>query len=103
MSQQSFTTRLKYILLVTLHSAIPVVAQLSTAKVAGIVQDSSHANLPDSGIKLINSQTGTENDSKTNGEGRFILSGVIPGGYTLQIEREGFATTQLNGITLNVG
>jgi hypothetical protein len=103
MSQQSFTTRLKYILLVTLHSAIPVVAQLSTANVAGIVQDSSHANLPDAGIKLINSQTGTENDSKTNGEGRFILSGVIPGGYTLQIEREGFATTQLNGITLNVG
>ena len=33
----------------------------------------------------------------------FVLPGVIPGAYTLQFERQGFATTQLRGITLDVG
>ena len=40
---------------------------------------------------------------KTSREGVFLLPGVIPGLYTLQIDQEGFATTQLNGISLNVG
>ena len=78
-------------------------AQFSTATVMGIVQDSSRASIPDARLKLINTQTGTENDSTTNNQGEFMLPGVIPGTYTLQIERDGFATTQVNGITLNLG
>jgi Carboxypeptidase regulatory-like domain/TonB-dependent Receptor Plug Domain len=78
-------------------------AQVGTANVMGIVQDSSGAAISESAVKLVNRQTGAENDSKTSGDGRFILAGVIPGSYTLQIERGGFATTQLNGIVLNVG
>jgi hypothetical protein len=78
-------------------------AQISTANVAGIVEDSTAARLPDATVKLINSQTGTENDSKTNRFGIFLLPGVIPGIYTLQIEREGFATSQFTGLLLNVG
>ena len=34
---------------------------------------------------------------------RLYLPGVIPGAYTLQFERQGFATTQLRGIMLSVG
>jgi hypothetical protein len=82
---------------------LPVCAQVSTANVMGLVQDSTNANIPDASVKLINVQTGTENDSKTSGDGGFLLPGVIPGAYTLRIERSGFATTQLNGINLNVG
>ncbi len=69
----------------------------------GTVQDSTGAALPDADLKLVNSQTGTENVSRTSGDGRFILPGVLPGAYSLQIERSGFATTQLSGIVLNVG
>ncbi len=79
------------------------IAQVSTANLTGIVQDSSSAHIRDATVKLINVQTGTENDSKTNGDGRFMLPGVIPGPYTLRIERAGFATTQLNELVLNVG
>jgi Carboxypeptidase regulatory-like domain/TonB-dependent Receptor Plug Domain len=93
--------RLKW--LIFFFPAIPAVAQVSTANVTGIVQDASSASIGDASVKLINVQTGTENDSKTNNDGRFALPGVIPGDYTLQIERGGFATTQLNGIILNVG
>lgn len=81
----------------------PDFSQVSAANLTGIVQDSSSADIRDAAVKLINVRTGTENDSRTNSDGRFILPGVLPGTYTLQIERIGFTTTQLNGIVLNVG
>jgi Carboxypeptidase regulatory-like domain/TonB dependent receptor/TonB-dependent Receptor Plug Domain len=78
-------------------------AQVSTATVAGMVQDSTKASIPGASVKLINTQTGAENDTTTSHDGSFVLPGVIPGAYTLQFERKGFATTQLRGIQLNVG
>ncbi len=93
----------KYLFLIVLCFAASAVAQVSTANVAGVVEDSTNARLPDASVKLINSQTGTENDSTTNHYGVFLLSGVIPGNYILQIERDGFATAQFTGITLNIG
>jgi hypothetical protein len=84
-------------------SGIRVSAQVSTATVGGVVQDSSKASIPGASVRLINTQTGAENDAMTSHDGGFALPGVIPGAYTLQIERQGFATTQLRGIILNVG
>jgi hypothetical protein len=92
-----------YLILLALWWTVPAFAQVSTATVMGIVQDASKASIPNASVKLINVQTGTENDATTNDGGGFLLPGVIPGGYTLRIERDGFATTQLNGIVLNVG
>jgi hypothetical protein len=77
--------------------------QVSTANVIGTVEDSSGAHLPDASLKLINALTGAENDSMTDRVGAFGLSGVLPGAYTLRIDRGGFATTQVKGITLSVG
>jgi hypothetical protein len=78
-------------------------AQFSEASVTGVVQDSSKAAITDARIRLINTDTGAENDSATNAEGGFRLPGIIPGNYTLQIECAGFSTTQVNGITLTAG
>lgn len=89
--------------LIIFFPAISSFAQVSTANVTGIVLDASDASIGGASVKLINILTGTENDSKTNNDGRFVLPEVIPGAYTLQIERGGFSTTQLNGIILNVG
>ncbi len=91
-------------LVLLLAIALPALGQSSsTASVTGIVQDTSDARIPNADVKLINTQTGTESASKTNGGGNFVLPNVMPGSYTLQIERDGFETTQLTGITLNVG
>ena len=84
-------------------SWVRISAQVSTATVAGVVQDSSKASIPSASVKLINTQTGAENQTATGHDGAFVLPGVIPGAYTLQIERRGFATTQLRGIILNLG
>lgn len=90
-------------LLVILWAGVSAIAQVSTANVAGVVEDSTDARIPGASIKLINSQTGTENGATTNDLGFFVLAGVIPGNYVLQIERDGFATTQFTEITLNIG
>jgi hypothetical protein len=78
-------------------------AQTSTATVLGTVQDATRAGIPHASIRLLNADTGTENDSVTDGQGDFLLSGVNPGNYMLEIERAGFATTQVTGIALNSG
>lgn len=94
---------IKSIRFLVLFLTLRVVAQVSTATVVGTVQDSTAAAIPEAQIKLINDQTGTENNSKTGGDGRFVLTGILPGVYRLWIQRNGFATTQLSGITLNIG
>jgi hypothetical protein len=95
--------RVKVFVLLVLCMALRARGQFSAATVVGVVQDSSKAGITDAKLKLINTQTGTENDSATNQAGGFLLPGVIQGDYTLQIERDGFATTQVNGIKLDPG
>jgi hypothetical protein len=80
-----------------------LIAQISTASVTGTVVDVTMARIPDANVKLLNTLTGTENDSKTNHYGVFFLPGVLPGDYTLEIDRTGFAAIQVTGLTLHVG
>ena len=104
MSRQIHAVCLKcfFFLVLLLSVAVPTIAQ-SSAALSGLVQDTSDAVIPNADVKLINTATGTESNSRTNKSGSFVLPSVMPGHYTLQIEREGFDTTQLTGITLNVG
>jgi hypothetical protein len=90
-------------ILLILYWPISAGAQTSTATVLGTVQDASRAGIPHASIRLLNADTGTENDTVTDGQGDFLLSGVNPGNYMLEIERAGFATTQVTGIALNSG
>lgn len=92
------------ILLCLVLGPVPsALGQVSTANVTGAVEDSTGARIEDAVVKLINTETGTENDSRTSGYGEFLLPGVIPGSYILEIERSGFATVQVAGLTLSVG
>ena len=86
-----------------LWPAMQAFSQVSTANITGIVEDSTGARISDAAIKLINDLTGAENDTKTSRDGIFLVPGVIPGAYTLQIARDGFATAQITGLILNVG
>ncbi len=83
--------------------AMSAAAQVGTATVAGAVEDETHARIADAIIKLVNPLTGTESHSRTNGVGIFALAGILPGSYTLQVARDGFATAQFTGIVLSVG
>jgi hypothetical protein len=91
------------ILPLLLLAAIPVWAQVSTANVSGEVEDASGARLPTVVIKLLNLQTGNENAATTDASGQFLIPGVLPGLYSMQVQREGFAAVHLTGLSLSVG
>ena len=106
MSRQTYAVCLKCLFSVVLMVSIglPALSQsASSAAVNGIVQDTTDARIPNASVKLINTDTGTESKSKTSNDGNFTIPSVLPGHYRLQIERDGFDTTQLTGIILNVG
>jgi hypothetical protein len=106
MSRQIYAVCLKclFSLVLLLSIGRPALGQsASSAAVNGVVQDTTDARIPNANVKLINTDTGTESNSKTSKDGGFVIPSVLPGHYRLQIERDGFDTTQLTGITLNVG
>ena len=77
--------------------------QISTAVLEGTVEDALGARIPDARVKLVSGITGAESCSITSHDGSFALFGIIPGPYSVNIEREGFSTAQISGITLNLG
>ena len=78
-------------------------AQLSTANVSGDVEDISGARVPASTIKLLNLQTGTENLTVSDKQGRFLLAGVLPGTYSMQVMHNGFAAIHFFNLSLHIG
>jgi hypothetical protein len=90
-------------LVLVLSCSTHAFAQVSTANLAGVVEDATGARISDANIKLINILTGAESDSTTSHDGVFLLPGMIPGAYTLQVERLGFATAQVSGLILTAG
>ncbi len=86
-----------------LIAATPLCAQVSTANVSGDAEDASGARIPSVSIKLLNLQTGNENVAATDTAGEFLIPGVLPGLYSMQVQRDGFAAVHLVGLSLNVG
>jgi len=103
MLRKLFTISLKCFSSLALLPIVGLCQSASSAAVSGIVQDATDARIPNASVNLINTETGTENNSTTSKDGNFTFPSVLPGHYRLQIEREGFEPIQLTGITLNVG
>ncbi|MGA2050380.1 MAG: carboxypeptidase regulatory-like domain-containing protein [Terracidiphilus sp.] len=99
----SFLVEPLRILAVILFAATPAFPQVSTANVSGEVEDTSGARLPSVAIKLLNLQTGNENAATTDAAGAFLIPGVLPGLYSMQVQRDGFAAVHLTGLSLSVG
>lgn len=103
MSRRFFSARMLWFFLVVSAASASALAQGSPFTIAGIVEDSSGARIPDAKVKLINTVSGAENDAVTGQDGSFVLLGVLPGLYSLQIVRPGFATAQITGLSAGAG
>lgn len=79
-------------------------AQISTGVISGTVTDPSGAAVADVGVRLtFEVRRGLILTATTDSSGRFAFTGLEPGGYTLSITKSGFATRELQGITLQAG
>lgn len=105
MSRRIYRVYLKCLLSLglCLIAAVPAMAQLDTAKISGVVQDAQGAVIPNASVTLVSTDTGAKMRAATNNDGTFALPPVLPGHYTLQIDRDGFVPYHVQNIILNVG
>jgi Carboxypeptidase regulatory-like domain len=76
----------------------------STASITGTVSDLTGAVVPGASVQLSNPATGATYKTVTNQEGSYTIAEVTPGpGYKETISRDGFETTVLHDLYLNVG
>jgi outer membrane receptor protein involved in Fe transport len=78
-------------------------AQSSVATLSGAIIDEQGRTITGVTVTLVNSATSQQRAATSNAEGNFTFPQLAPGAYKLTAHREGFATTEVNNIILNVG
>jgi hypothetical protein len=90
--------------LLLLFAAIPAApGQSGTSSVQGIVTDTTGAVIPDSDILLTNNGTGVKLLTKSDSAGNYSFPAVLPGSYTLEVTKQGFAGYKITEFTVIVG
>jgi hypothetical protein len=76
---------------------------LGTSVLNGTVTDVSGAVVPNAKVTISSAATGISRTFVTNSSGRYYISQLIPGVYSVSVEARGFENAVLSGITLYVG
>ncbi len=87
-------------LAVLLFSASIAWAQVTTANLSGVVQDTSNSVIPGAEVVLTNDNTGLIYNTQSGADGDFLFSVLPTGTYTLTIQTAGFKVYEATGITL---
>ena len=71
--------------------------------IGGTVRDPSGSVVPAASVSALNVGTNSKSSANTDSNGRFIVSGLQPGTYKLEVNVSGFSTFQQENITVEVG
>ena len=85
-----------------LLSVCPGRAQEVTARLAGTVKDPAGAVVPEAALTATNVSTGLITRTTSSASGDYVFPALAPGTYTLSVEKSGFSTGVMSGISLNV-
>jgi hypothetical protein len=77
-------------------------AQGATATLSGTVMDQDGAVVPAVNIAVISIAQGFQRSATTSNEGIFVVPLLPPGNYTVKAEHQGFSTTEVRDVILNV-
>jgi len=81
---------------------IEVKGQSATSTLRGSVVDENDAVIPAVNVAVINIARGILRQATTDQSGDFAVPLLPPGSYTVKAEREGFNTTEIRDVVLNV-
>jgi Carboxypeptidase regulatory-like domain len=88
------------VLCLFLSAVVPALGQSTFGSVIGIVQDSSGAAVSGSKLVLHSSDENTERTLNADAAGGFTFENVKAGKYSLRASHDGFADTELSGISV---
>src|SRR5215467_7329298 len=91
------------LIVVILLGGNSVSAQVTTATIAGVVQDSSGAVIPGVLLTVKNLDMGITRTVTTDEGGRYTVPDLTLGDYEVEAQLAGFQTEVRSGITLTVG
>jgi len=72
------------------------------ASITGRITDPSGAVIPGARVSMFSETRGVEMTGESNEQGYYNLVQLMPGTYTLGVQKEGFATQRQTGMTLEV-
>ncbi len=78
-------------------------AGLGTATANGTVRDGTGLAVPQATIVLTNTARGERHQTATNDTGSFVFPNLAPGLYALEAQKDGFETSRITGLQLQVG
>lgn len=96
--------KLCQILTLAVSFAFPCVlfSQSTNASLTGVVDDPSKAVIPKVSVTAINTETGVKTQTFTNHDGQYVLTGLIPGPYRVELDKQGFKGIIEAGLVLHV-
>ena len=80
----------------------PLLGQQQFGSITGLVTDPSGAVVPGASVVVSNENTGVKNALRTNAEGYYTATSLIPGTYDVSVSMTGFGSVTRTGITLDV-
>ena len=99
-----FVEKLALVLGFVLLMATVAGAQMGgTAAVSGTVTDASGGIVPGVKITITNTGTGIANTVASDSQGKYTLTSLAVGDYTVTAEKEGFQQITQTGVALSVG
>jgi Carboxypeptidase regulatory-like domain/TonB dependent receptor-like, beta-barrel len=71
--------------------------------VGGAVTDPDGKLVPDADVSAVNVATNARGTAKTDGSGRYIITHLAPGVYTVEVTAKGFSTYKQENVVVEVG
>jgi carboxypeptidase family protein/TonB-dependent receptor-like protein len=85
-------------------AAAPLCAQEGTSTLRGTVVDQNGGAMPGATVSVANQATGLNRRSvTTNSDGDYVFTSLIPGGYRITVEAQGFKKAVQENVLLAVG
>ncbi|HZU26363.1 MAG TPA: carboxypeptidase-like regulatory domain-containing protein, partial [Bryobacteraceae bacterium] len=81
---------------------LPVLGQVDTGTIQGVVRDTSGAVVPGVKVTIRNEGTSIEQTTTTSSAGTYVFTPLRIGTYTVEVEQSGFKTERRTGLQLSI-